>query len=180
MIMAGGGRYYPADPRPEDVNIADIAHALANLCRWGGHCPHFYSVAEHSVLVSYQVPREHALTALMHDATEAYLGDVPRPIKVCLPEYKRMEALNWLAIAERFRLPNEMPQCVHYADNAVLLAEANEFFAERLEHLCIIDMPGHVKSADVPLRCWSPESARRAFTLRFHELIADRIEEIAS
>lgn len=178
--MAAGGRHYPADPRPEDVNIADIAHALANLCRWGGHCPHFYSVAEHSVLVSYQVPRQHALTALMHDATEAYLGDVPRPIKVGLPEYKRMEALNWLAIAERFRLPKELPQCVHDADNAVLLAEANTFFGDRFLDLCLIDMPGHIKPADVCIRCWDPGLATYAFNNRFESLIADRIEENAA
>lgn len=89
---ATGGQFWPMDPQPDEIDINDIAHALAMLCRFGGHCLRFYSVAEHSVLLSHAVPPEHALWALLHDATEGYLVDMPRPIKAFLPGYKEAEA----------------------------------------------------------------------------------------
>lgn len=76
-----GRVFWPLEPRPEDVDIVDIAHALANLCRYGGHSKVFYSVAHHSVLVSQIVPPADALWGLMHDSAEAYVIDLIRPIK---------------------------------------------------------------------------------------------------
>lgn len=81
-----GGQFWPLDPRPEHVRLADIAHALSMQCRYLGHTKRFYSVAEHCVLMTRAVLRdtgdeELALNALLHDAAEAYLGDVPRPLK---------------------------------------------------------------------------------------------------
>src|SRR5258708_302056 len=76
-----GRAYWPADPRAEDVCIEDIAHALSLLCRYTGHCKRFYSVAEHSILISQVVPPEYAFFGLMHDAQEAYINDLARPIK---------------------------------------------------------------------------------------------------
>lgn len=170
MITASGGRYYPLDPRADEVNIGDIAHSLAKQCRWGGHPPRFYSVAEHSVLVSTQVPRHLALAALLHDATEAYLIDLPRPIKAHLPEYKKMELLNWRVIAERFDLPDDLPQCIHDADNAVLLAEANEFFDPASDNLCFVGMLPSIKPASVSIHCLLPETAKQRFMDRFEAL----------
>lgn len=168
MITASGKRYYPLDPRADEVDINDIAHSLAKQCRWGGHCPKFYSVAEHSVLVSTKVPREHALTALLHDATEAYLVDVPRPIKQYLPEYVKMEMLNWRVIAERFQLPDDLPRCVHDADNAVLMAEAQAFHT--YDGMCPINLPEGTPPANVSIHCLLPETAKQRFLDRFHDL----------
>src|SRR5438128_12538670 len=75
-----GRAFYPLDPRLDDICIEDIAHALSMLCRYGGQCQEFYSVAEHSVLMSYAVNPQHALWALLHDATESYMGDLIRPL----------------------------------------------------------------------------------------------------
>jgi len=76
-----GKKFWPLAPRGEDVDIRDIAHALAFKCRFNGHCRYFYSVAEHSVRVSRAVEEKFALWGLMHDAGEAYLTDVGAPIK---------------------------------------------------------------------------------------------------
>jgi len=85
------------DIRPEAIDIIDIAHALSNVCRWGGHCSKFYSVAEHSVLCSYLAAQEFPedlklqFYTLLHDASEAYIGDMPKPFKIMMGEYTDIE-----------------------------------------------------------------------------------------
>jgi 5'-deoxynucleotidase YfbR-like HD superfamily hydrolase len=76
-----GGCFEPFNPHPDQIHIRDIAHALALTCRFTGHCLDFYSVAQHSVMVSQIVSHKHALAGLLHDASEAYLTDVASPIK---------------------------------------------------------------------------------------------------
>lgn len=101
-----GVHFYPLDPRPEEIDITDIAHSLALQCRWAGHVKQHYSVAEHCVRVSRIVPKEDALWALLHDAAEAYLIDLPRPLKN-LPEfsiYRMAENMIMTAVISRFEL----------------------------------------------------------------------------
>ena len=107
-----GLRFWPLDPNPEKILIADIAHALAHQCRFGGHASKFYSVAEHSVHVSQLCLPEDALWGLLHDASEAYLVDLPRPLKL-LPEfapYREAERRLQRAVALRFGLPPDQPE----------------------------------------------------------------------
>jgi len=81
-IQTISGRKFPlAEPDPNQIDIEDIAHALSMLCRFNGHCTQFYSVAEHSMHVSHEISNDLALAGLLHDAAEAYLGDVPSPLK---------------------------------------------------------------------------------------------------
>lgn len=121
-----GGKFRLDIPASRDVRIDDIAHALAHLCRYTGHTKSFYSVAQHSVIVSHLVPPELALCGLLHDATEAYIGDLSRPLKALCPNYRGIEAMVWLAIAERFQLPQFMPHEVKRADNIALLTERRD------------------------------------------------------
>jgi uncharacterized protein len=124
-----GVQFWPMDPRQEEIKIEDIAHSLSNQCRYAGHCTSFYSVAQHSVLVSKIVPPEHQLWGLLHDASEAYLVDLPRPIKRYSrigEEYKRVEAALVAKIALRFGLPIDEPKCISEADNIVLMTEKRD------------------------------------------------------
>ena len=162
-----GNQFWPLDPRPEDFNINEISVALGKACRYAGHCAGFYSVAEHSVLVSNIVPEEFALTALMHDATEAYLVDIPRPIKPFLVGYKEIEERLWRAIAERYGCHVEMPQEVKDADNAVLLAEQQQIMEPPPAPWCVPGEPANVRIA-----CYDHRTAALIFIKRFRELTA--------
>jgi uncharacterized protein len=171
-----GKAWYPMTPRSKDVDIEDIAHALSHLCRYGGHCRRFYSVAEHSVLVSRLVRPEHALLGLMHDASEAYVVDVPRPLKVHLGNYHDMESRAWIAIALRFDLPYEMPADVHRADIDACFIERGQLMAP-VRHAWMDKEwgMGHEFSLPAPPSwVWElgfdPEKAEVMFMNRFEEL----------
>lgn len=126
-----GRRFYPGDPRAADVDIVDIAHALSQICRFNGHSRLFYSVAEHCVNVCEEVQDPKLkLHALLHDAHEAYIGDVTSPVKR-LPEmrqYKLLEQRLWAVIAERFGLSLTWPPEVKRADLQLLADEAGAFW----------------------------------------------------
>lgn len=170
MQTASGRAYWPVDPRADEVFIEDIAHALGNLCRYAGHTRLFYSVAEHSILVSRLVPQQHALAALLHDATEAYCVDIPRPLKQSLPEYKVIEARNWAAIAARFDLALELPECVHHADVAMLFAERDALLlpSPREDWGMGLKTPMKAKASDI--FGYMPGRASARFLDRYNEL----------
>jgi hypothetical protein len=128
-----GRAFYPLDPRPDDVDPVDIAHALSLICRFGGHSKHFYSVAEHCVLMAQWVEkvstREDALWALLHDATEAYVGDMVRPLKRSMPDYRETEDRLMDVICYKFGLSMDCPSIVHEADNRILVNERAAFMS---------------------------------------------------
>lgn len=101
-----GHRFHPFDSTRQPICIQDIAHALSNICRFTGHTREFYSVAQHSVLCSLKASPEAALYALMHDASEAYLGDVAKPIKNCeeMDFYERAEMHIMYEVVKRFSI----------------------------------------------------------------------------
>lgn len=122
-----GGVFYPASPHPDDVDIRDIAHGLSMQCRYNGQCFEFYSIAEHSVRVAHLVPDELRLLALLHDAAEAYIGDMVRPLKMMLPEFRNIEALVEQAIGQRFGVHLlDLPTAVKYADLQMLALERRD------------------------------------------------------
>jgi hypothetical protein len=135
-----GRRFRPLDPRPEDVCLEDIAAALSKKCRFGGHCRQFYSVASHSMLVGLglladECPPDVILWGLLHDAAEAYLEDLPRPLKDVLPGYRASEERLLIVIAERFGLTWPMPVDVVRWDNIALVIEAHALMPQVLPHL---------------------------------------------
>jgi hypothetical protein len=115
-----GRAFYPLAAEVDDIDPRDIAHALSLTCRYGGHVQRFYSVAEHCLLLSNVVAPEHALWALLHDATEAYVGDVIRPLKRNLPAYVEIENRLMEVICDRFGLDPVFPEEVRTADSRIL------------------------------------------------------------
>jgi len=123
IITLSGRRVDPFNMKSDDIYIYDIAHSLSMQCRYNGHIKRFYSVAEHSVLVCQYLPNEYKLWGLLHDATEAYIGDVISPIKQRLDSYNKLEKGIHRIIAEYFNLSYEIPEIVHDADRHVLAQE---------------------------------------------------------
>jgi 5'-deoxynucleotidase YfbR-like HD superfamily hydrolase len=168
-----GVEFWPLDPRPEEIRIEDIAHSLSMQCRYSGHSKVFYSVAEHAIRVSELCPPEYAMWGLLHDAAEAYLVDLPRPLKRHSEIgrlYRESEDRLMMAICEKFGLDwqNPAPEPVERADKAMLYIESR----------CL--MPAH--------QCWDkwsefatgdengidttmpPEMAEQVFLSIFYEL----------
>lgn len=165
-----GRRFYPLDPRPEDVDIADIAHALSMQCRYNGHVRRFMSVAEHCVLLSRLVAPEHALWALLHDATEAYVGDMVRPLKLHMPVYRAVEDGVMVAIAQKFSIDPAMPAEVKHADSRILLDERAALLGEPAGDW---EVPG--QPFGIEIQAWSPDAAELEYRLRFAELTGDPV-----
>lgn len=166
LQVYSGRQFWPLDARPEEVDIVDIAHALSLQCRYAGHVKTFYSVAEHCLHVSANVPQEFALVALLHDASEAYLVDIPRPIKSYLPEYKAAEKALEAVIAQAFGLQFPWPAEVMDIDNRILLDE-------RAQLMSVPPIPWGVDGLDpvgVTVIGMSPKEVEDAFLGRFLEL----------
>ncbi len=160
-----GKQFFPLDPRPEDIDIRDIAHSLSLQCRFNGHCLEFYSVADHSLHVSRLLPRELTLWGLLHDAGEAYLTDLPRPIKHSVEGYNELEERMLEVIARRFDLPWPMPAEVLRADDVALVTEARDLMAPAPASWGMTVEP--VPEAIVPL---APGDSEQMFLARFREL----------
>lgn len=174
MQTASGRMFWLLDPRANEVFIDDIAWHLALICRYNGSCgltePWHYSVGQHSVYVSQWLEaqgydRATCFAGLMHDAPEAYCCDIHRPLKRGLAGYKGIEQRIWLAVAERFNLPPDLPACIKEADDAVLLAEQSQVMKPT-------PAPWHVPGtkADILIAEWAPRRAWREFLDRFAEL----------
>ena len=157
------------EPEKCSFTIDDIAQGLAHVCRFAGQCEVFYSVAEHSVHVSHLVPPEHAYAGLMHDAAEAFIGDVTKPLKTLLPEYKAIEQRIETAIFERFDVP--VPgAAVKHADMVMLGAEQRQLMHNG------DDWYGTAGDGNPPvvIRALAPISAKDVFLRRFLDLTAGR------
>ena len=172
-----GRRVNPLDASPEDIDAGDIARALANTCRFGGHSKAFYSVAQHSAIVCDLLEQRGAspdelMAALLHDASEAYLGDLPHPIKhrselgaAFRVAEKSLEAV----IAERFALP-EAAGRIKPLDRALLAAERRTF-SEVTWHWPELD---GAEELEIDIEAWPPGRAQQEFIRRYERIDALR------
>jgi 5'-deoxynucleotidase YfbR-like HD superfamily hydrolase len=128
------GKFYAIDPRSDEVNLVDIAHGLSQICRFTGQCKHFYSVAQHCLNVYRDLEQlgydyTIQLIGLLHDASECYISDLPKPFKVEIPQYKVFEEKIEKAIYDRFHLPfptDEIHKIIKFSDNEVLYNEVEQ------------------------------------------------------
>jgi uncharacterized protein len=162
-----GVQFWPLDPRPEDVVLLDIAHALAHMCRYNGHSIGHYSVAEHSVLVCKNVQtKKDKLQALMHDASEAYFSDIIRPIKRSLPQAAEIEQNLMDCIAKRFGFDPVLTDEVKRVDNAILADEKSVLFRH--------DLPWYLSEPPLgiadDIKCLTTKQAKRLFLNTFYEI----------
>lgn len=194
ILTYTGRKFWPLEPKAEDVCIEDIAHALSNICRYGGHSKHFYSVAQHSWLVSYLVHEDNALWGLMHDAAEAYIGDMVSPLKGATrfvfdtsegADYQTAEIIEervQKVIAEALDLPWPPPN-YKAADHVALMIERNclmpdhpdwpkdlsysvEMIPARIRPLAL----GWHEGSKDKLQVWDSRTAKMRFIQRYREL----------
>jgi hypothetical protein len=166
IMLASGSWFDLLDPWTSEFCIEDIAQALGNICRYAGHCSRFYSVAEHSLHVS-GMAASNKLEALMHDAAEAFLGDVTRPLKQLLPQYKRIEANVEKAIFARFGLDHSCLASLKLIDLSVLAAEQEQIMPSGTDYWTA---ETGVAPAPITVRFLSPNAARNEFLKTFNTL----------
>lgn len=167
--------------KSEDVSVTDIAHALSNICRFTGHCSSFYSVAQHSVLVSNMVPKELALSGLMHDASEAYLSDVTRALKhktLFGKYYQELEKRVTHVINLALDIPLDSP-AVKQADDDALKMEQMQLFNYSYT-------PREVEKAKEAIKGWQtvnalgPLESEARFLNRWFELRPRDIQAVSA
>ncbi|AUR88745.1 HD domain protein [Vibrio phage 2.117.O._10N.261.45.E9] len=165
--------------KPEHLDLNVIAKGLSKLCRFGGHTDQFYSVAQHSIIVSKLVPPSLAFAALMHDASEAYVQDLVTPIKRQLPDYEDLELMVMSQLAAYYDIADHIdhPE-VKRADKHAQAIEMHSLFPEG-------EMVKHhpwIQTFDLPHRgmpCWTPDEAAAAFKERFMEVAPTLVRQIA-
>ncbi len=163
ILTHTGKRFDLFEPDADMIDPRDIAHSLANLCRFNGHTREFYSC-----IVAELVSEEHKLVALLHDATEAYLGYMTRPLKQWMHAYQDFEDWTWRRVCERFDIPTELPACVHQADLIALATERRDLMpADPAIWDCLIGIEPMAET----IRPWSATEAR----LTFHQRLMDQL-----
>lgn len=174
IALLSGGQFNYNRPQESDVTIDDLASALSNICRFSGHLPVFYSVAQHLVNTSHIVPKEYAFTALMHDTAEAFTNDIPTPLKWALPVFKDLEVSIEQAMSDKFGFTYPYPQEVKSADTEMLILE--KLYVKKDNSVWPnyegIEV-GHLLGR-VDLNSWQPRRAKREFIERYNELIDDK------
>lgn len=169
-ILTIRGEYFDfTNPEDSEFGIEDIAHALSHICRFCGHTKRFYSVAQHSVIVSQIVAPEYALEGLLHDASEAFLGDVSSPLKSLLPEYKSLEHRIEPVVAARLGASWPMSQEVKRGDLVALVTEQRDLM-NRTKHNELWTVTEGVEPLPGKIHPWFSWYAKWRFLRRYREL----------
>ena len=185
-----GKKFFPLDPDPDQICIEDIAHALSNVCRYAGHSNRFYSVAQHSIMLAEEFFSgwQYKFVALLHDASEAYLGDIPRPLKhhPDFAFYRDAEAVLQQMIFDKFYGPirsddywdqkwwTDTTAKIKQYDSAMIAHEARVFL-EPLHPEFRLPEP---YIAQLKFEPWYPQTAKDRFLQLYHRLVRHRDEKL--
>lgn len=175
-ILTKSGNYIDfVDFTNNEYYITDIAHALSNVCRFSGHTRTFYSVAQHSVLVSLLVPKEYALEGLLHDMTEAYIGDMSSPLKSLFQEFKDLEKRLYAHMSKTFDVPETIRKEVVHGDLVALATEKRDLMLNEkvIRHWGILD--GIIPDFDI-IQPLTPTEAYTMFMTRYQSLTASGVK----
>ena len=166
--MANGGYFHLLHPHHSDpFDVEVIAHALSIVNRFGGHTRQPYSVAQHSVLVSNHVPAQYALQGLLHDAAEAFLGDIPSPLKQLLPDFREIERRVEITVRRRLALPDNQHPSVKEADLRALATEKRDLMPAVDEWTSLAGIEPFPEKIVPHL---TTEAAKRAFLERYEQI----------
>lgn len=168
LLTHSGLHFDLIDPQPDMIDVVDIIKGLSRESRFSGQTKIFYSVAQHCTLASEIVPEEFAFEALMHDASEAYIKDIPRPLKQILPDYRLVEARIEAVIRDRFGLPAAQSYPVTQADRIMLATERRDLMPkDDTEWSCL----NNVQPMDKRIRAVNSNHAESMFMQRFFEVL---------
>ncbi len=162
-----GLKFYPGAATLEMIHLDDIVWSLSNICRFGGHLREHYSVLQHTLHVMDVVPVPYKGEAAVHDFPEAYVGDMVRPVKYMLPDYRELEGRLWPLIACKFGVDPRLSHLVKEADFAVLLAERRDL---ALNNHAWEEIDGTVQPSSFTIKPMPADEVRREFHRRFREL----------
>jgi hypothetical protein len=170
ITLLSGCMFNYTKPEESEVTIEDIASALSNVCRFSGHLPRFYSVAQHLVNTSRIVPVDDAFTALMHDTSEAFTNDLPTPLKAAFPIFKELETKIEKAMSNKFDFEFPYPDAVKLADTQMLLLEKTYVKEDKHKWEYYKGVKFKHLLPKVDLDSWQPRRAKREFLERYYEL----------
>lgn len=171
ILLQSGAYFDLLDPKSSNFTIEDVAHGLSMTCRFAGQCRQFYSVAEHCWHASFLVPDELQRAALLHDAAEAFIGDVTRPLKTLLPEYKVIEKRIEAAIVDRFGIDGWDDPRIKHADQVMLHAEQAEMMPAHEDSWAT--SAGLGEPYPIAFEYRPPRLGRSMFLSRYYELAVE-------
>lgn len=173
MMQTFTGKYVnPLDLKPDDIDIVDIAHHLSLICRFNGACMSFYSVAQHSLLVSDLMPNEDKLAALLHDAAEAYISDVTRPVKYSIPDIKKIEDRIIVKILAKYDCSGADWAAIKKADNVILATERRDLMVPTGTSMDIWNL--EEKPLENIIIPWAPNLSESMFFMMITILIREQ------